>query len=97
MSILSRSDEIFIQAAATEAHKSPVLMRHGCVAVISGTIMARGHNNYRTHSRDNFINNTCTCHAEIAALRELYKNNYTNTFGKHSNHIKVGYQYPEHV
>ena len=96
MSILSRTDEQFILAAAHEAHKSPVLMQHGCVAVINGTIMARGHNNYRTYSKDNFINNTCTCHAEIATLRELYKTSRTNTFGKYSDNIKVGCQYPQH-
>lgn len=89
MATLSRSDELFILAAASEAHKSQVLMKHGCVAVINGTIMARGHNSHRSFSKDHFIYNTCSCHAEMATLRELYKNCATNSYGKYADAIKV--------
>ena len=65
---LSITDMKFINEAAYEATKSPVLMRHGAVAVTNGKIMSRGYNNYRCTSKDKFINNTCTCHAEIACL-----------------------------
>ena len=69
---LSNSDQSFINSAFNEALKSQVLMRHGAVAVVSGKIMGRGHNHYRSHSKDNFINNACTCHAEIASLRNMF-------------------------
>ena len=85
--MISRTDYKFISEATTEAQKSPVLMRHGAVAVVNGKIMGRGHNHYRTNSKDHFISNTCTCHAEIASLRNMFHS--CNTYGKHSNSIKV--------
>jgi len=63
-------------------------MRHGAVAVAGGKIMGRGHNHYRSTSRDGFIKNTCTCHAEIASLRNMFHNCGTNVYGKYSNSIK---------
>ena len=87
--MISVTDMRFIYHAANEALKSPVLMRHGAVAVINGKIMGRGHNHYRTTSRDQFIKNTCTCHAEIASLRNMFHRCNTNTYGKHGNNIKV--------
>ena len=86
---MSNNDQTFINSALNEALKSPVLMRHGAVAVVSGKIMGRGHNHYRTHSKDCFITNTCTCHAEIASLRNMFHSCGTNTYGKRSNSIKV--------
>lgn len=90
--MISQREYSFISAAIEEAKKSPVLMRHGAVAVTSGKIMGRGYNNYRSTSKDKFISNTCTCHAEIASLRNMFHTCTTNTYGKHSNNIKVGYQ-----
>jgi len=87
--MISSTDCTYINHAANEALKSPVLMRHGAIAVANGKIMGRGHNHYRTTSKDNFINNTCTCHAEIASLRNVF-NKFT--YGKYGNNIKVGYQ-----
>ena len=87
--MLSNNDMKFIVHATSEAQKSPVLMRHGAVAVVNGKIMGRGHNHYRTTSKDQFISNTCTCHAEIASLRNMFYNCGTNTYGKHGNNIKV--------
>ena len=69
----SCQDHKFMEAAALESYKSPCQMRHGCVAVSNGRILSRGHNHYRNYSHDGFINNTCTCHAEIAAIRNLNK------------------------
>lgn len=77
---LSNNEQSFINHALYEALKSPVLMRHGAVAVANGKIMGRGHNHYRTYSKDHFISNTCTCHAEIASLRNMF-----HCCGKHSN------------
>ena len=83
------TDLRYITHAAYEAEKSPVLMRHGAVAVVNGKIVGRGHNHYRSTSRDNFIKNTCTCHAEIACLRNMFYTYGTNTYGKNSIPIKV--------
>jgi deoxycytidylate deaminase len=88
--ILSNSDQSFINSAYNEALKSPVLMRHGAVAVVNRKIMGRGYNHYRSHSKDSFIVNSCTCHAEIASLRNMFHCCGTNTNGKQSNSIKVG-------
>lgn len=87
--MISVTDLRYITHAAYEAEKSPVLMRHGAVAVANGKIVGRGHNHYRSTSRDNFIKNTCTCHAEIACLRNMFYTYGTNTYGKNSIPIKV--------
>jgi len=71
--IISNKADRFIQNAADQARQSPCLMRHGCVAVLNGRIVGRGYNNYRSKSKDGFINNCMTCHAEIAALRQVNK------------------------
>ncbi len=76
--IISNKEDRFIQSAAEQATCSPCLMRHGCVAVLNGRIVGRGYNNYRCKSRDGFINNCMTCHAEIAALRQVNKTHKNN-------------------
>ena len=81
---LSNNEQSYINYAVNEALKSPVLMRHGAVAVAHGKIMGRGHNHYRTHSKDQFISNTCTCHAEIASLRNMF-----HCYGKHNNNNSI--------
>jgi tRNA(Arg) A34 adenosine deaminase TadA len=88
--VLSNTDMRYITQASTEAGKSDVLMRHGSVAVSGGKIMGRGHNHYRSHSKDAFITNTCTCHAEIASLRNMFHQCSSNSRGKHNNSIKGG-------
>lgn len=70
---LSTSAEKYINLAREESLKSPVFMKHGCVAVLNGRVMARGHNHYRTQSSDGYIKNSCTCHAEMDTLRTLNK------------------------
>lgn len=85
--MISLNDEKFLTSAFELSMSSPVLMRHGAVAVLNGKIVGRGFNNYRTYSSDNFIKNTCTCHAEVSALRNVYSN-YTNTYGKYNENIK---------
>jgi len=86
--MLSRSDETFINIASNEAEKSSLLMKHGCVVVKNGKIVGRGYNSPRSTSRDNFISNSCSCHAEMAALRQFYHRSLTNTYGKYSDSIK---------
>jgi len=81
---LSNNEQSYINYAVSEALKSPVLMRHGAVAVANGKIMGRGHNHYRSYSKDHFISNTCTCHAEIASLRNMF-----HCCGNHSNNNSI--------
>jgi tRNA(Arg) A34 adenosine deaminase TadA len=81
---ISSSDFKFLEAARCESFRSPVSMKHGCVAVVNGRIMATGHNHYRTSSKDGFICNSCTCHAEMDALRNMNKR--TGKRGKNLQH-----------
>lgn len=85
---ISRNDEIYISHAANEATKSELLMKHGCILVKHGKVVAKGHNSYRTTSKDNFIKNTCACHAEMAALRKYYRMASTTPFEKYGDSIK---------
>ena len=68
-------DAKFVDLAIKEAEKSELRAHVGCVAVVSGKVAAKGHNNYRTYSKDGLIQETCSCHAEIDALRKCYKQN----------------------
>ena len=87
--MITQQDHKFITEALNEAYKSTVMMKHGCVAVINGKIRARGHNSTdRTMSKDNFIKNTCSCHAEIACLRNLFYSLTNNYSGKYENSLK---------
>ena len=73
MNFCSNADERYINFAIEEAYKSNVGFRHGCVAVASGKIIARGYNSDRTISRDGLIGKMCSCHAEIDVLRKCLK------------------------
>lgn len=68
-------DAKYLELAIKEAEKSELRAHVGCVAVVSGKVVAKGHNNYRTYSKDGLIQETCSCHAEIDALRKCYKRN----------------------
>lgn len=70
---ITRTADNYISEASLEATKSPCRTQHGCVAVVNGRIIARGHNHYRNSSSDGFVNDICTCHAEMAALRNIYR------------------------
>jgi tRNA(Arg) A34 adenosine deaminase TadA len=75
----SNTDMRYIDFAVEEAEKSIVPYRHGCIAVSSGKIIARGHNHNRTTSRDGLISNrVCSCHAEIDVLRKCLRLNKPN-------------------
>jgi len=86
-STISQREAAFMECALEEAEKSPCLFRHGAVAVVNGRILARGHNTYRTYSRDRFIRNCCTCHAEIDVLRQVYKRNNPTHAPLHCAHL----------
>jgi hypothetical protein len=95
--MVSIKDQRFINFAAEECLKSPVLMRHGCVAVMNGKVVGRGYNNYRNRTADGFVGeNVCTCHSEMAALRQVHNSlcvtvgsRSGNTYGKWMDSIKV--------
>ena len=75
----SNADMRYMNFAIEEAEKSSVPYRHGCIAVSSGKIIARGHNHSRTISRDGLISNrVCSCHAEIDVLRKCLRLNKAN-------------------
>ena len=83
--IISRKIETYISEAVYEAKKSPCRARHGCIAVQNGHIVGRGYNHYHNPSSDGFINNICTCHAEMAALRNIYRT--VNGRGHYNNKV----------
>lgn len=71
----TNNDAKYVNMAIKEAEKSDLRAKLGCVAVVSGKVIARGSNNYRTYSKDGMIERTCTCHAEINVLRKCLKQN----------------------
>ena len=62
-----------IDEAIWQAEQSHCAHKHGCVISGGGRIIGRGFNNYRTYSSDGMLGNCCTCHAEIAAIRECLR------------------------
>ena len=70
---ISVKDQRFASIALEEASKSTLLMQHGCIAVLSGKIIAKGHNNIRSHSKDGLLHyrQCCSSHAEISVLHKL--------------------------
>ncbi len=68
----SVQDERYANLALSEADKSTMKHhKHGCIAVVGGSVIARGCNTYRSQSSDGFLNGSCSCHAEIDVLRKL--------------------------
>ncbi len=79
----SSKDQRFAQAALIASERSTMKHhQHGCVAVMSGRIIARGWNTEQTWSSDGFLENTCSCHAEVHVLRQLNRmlNKKTSSF-----------------
>lgn len=72
-----KRDYKFAGIAEEMSHKSQMLMRHGCVAVRNGRIIAKGYNHYRTRVRG--FSCGCSCHAEIDVLRKCFKEGNGNT------------------
>jgi tRNA(Arg) A34 adenosine deaminase TadA len=85
----TRHTEQYASTAYQQAQHSPCLQRHGCVAVCSGKIIGRGFNNYRIRSHGPFNCPGSSCHAEIDALRQVYREHYHNHRGKTPSIIKV--------
>jgi tRNA(Arg) A34 adenosine deaminase TadA len=73
--ILSNKKDKMFSASLNEATKSNLLFKHGCVATYGGKIIARGCNTYKCYSaNDKFINDQCSCHAEINVIRQICHN-----------------------
>ena len=71
---ISTRDERFATIALDEANKSNMVHhKHGCVAVIGGRIIEKGYNSERCQSNDGFLENACSCHAEVDVMRKLEK------------------------
>jgi tRNA(Arg) A34 adenosine deaminase TadA len=70
---ISNKDHRFASIALEEAAKSTLLMQHGCIAVLSGKVIAKGCNNIRSHSKDGLLHyrKCCSAHAEICVLHKL--------------------------
>jgi len=77
MTNYTQNDDKYMSSAMSQAEKSTLSAKLGCVAVVSGKIIARGCNHYRTFSKDGLIANTCSCHAEMDVLRKCLKQNKT--------------------
>ena len=75
--MLSNADYRYMSLTMEEAKKSHFSYQVGCIAVVSGKIVARGCNTYRTYSKDGMIGRACSCHAEIDVLRKCLKQNIT--------------------
>lgn len=71
---VSIKDCRFMDFASRHALASPMISRHGCIIVNSGKVIASGYNtDYRTRSKDKIIHSNTSCHAEIAAIRNMHK------------------------
>ncbi len=88
MDYVTKQDQDFMQFAQDEALKSPCNMRHGAVAVVKGHIIGRGYNHYRSTTRDGLVRDSCTCHAEMAAIRQAF-HQVDKSHGYFENSIKV--------
>lgn len=71
--MLTNKDHAHIERAIHECRNSSMLMKHGCVVANGSKILATGHNHYRTQYNDGFTKQSCSCHAEMDALRKVYK------------------------
>lgn len=69
----SKRDIYFINKAIEASAKSNMMMKHGCVVTLNNKLIADGYNSYRTQFGDKFINKSCSCHAEMHALRKALK------------------------
>jgi tRNA(Arg) A34 adenosine deaminase TadA len=74
MPLSNKKDKMFSESLS-EATKSNLLFKHGCIATYGGKIIARGCNTYKCRStNDMFVYKQCSCHAEMNVLRQIYYN-----------------------
>ena len=71
---VSHKDERFLELASRQAIRSDMISKHGSVITYKGKYIACGYNSdRRVYSRDGFLNNAASCHAEIDAIRNATK------------------------
>lgn len=85
---ITNKDRKYISSALDIAQNSNMLMKHGCVVVENNRIVGKGWNMMRNQFKENFtgvsgnfIGVSCSCHAEMYALRQALR---TKTKGKSS-------------
>ena len=83
---ITKKDKSHIERAIYESRRSTMMMKHGCVIASGSKIVATGFNNLRTRFRDSFIEESCSCHAEIDALRKIYHNRHNHSHGHSHSH-----------
>ena len=71
--MLNKKDIQHVGRALEECKKSTMLMKHGCVVADGAKMLSVGHNHYRTRFSDGFMKQSCSCHAEMDALRKASK------------------------
>ena len=65
--------EHFLALAGRCAQQSTMYYKHGSIAVLHGKPISSGCNSQRNYSKDGIIRECCSCHAEIAAIRNAIK------------------------
>jgi len=68
-----KKEERFLSMASGIAHKSSMHYKHGAVLVYHGKPISCGYNSNRNYSKDKIIQNCCSCHSEIDAVRNAAK------------------------
>jgi deoxycytidylate deaminase len=71
---ISNKDYRFLNVASNKALESNMVMKHGCVITCNNKFIASGYNTNRTRFKMELNNNySCSCHAEMDALRKVIK------------------------
>lgn len=70
---LTKRDDHFVNVAYNASHDSNMLMKHGACVVENNRVIGVGCNSTRTQFKDKFIGVSCSCHAEMSALRDALK------------------------
>lgn len=79
--LLTSKDYYYASMAANAGHDSTMTSKHGCVATCgSGHLLATATNCIRSCSKEGFLGDQCSCHAEIHALRKLYYSHVLPSF-----------------
>ena len=69
---ISNKDLDMFHEAVSTSFNSTLRFQHGAVLTVGGKIIAKGCNQARCHTRDGFVHNSCTCHAEITVIRQAF-------------------------
>lgn len=81
---LTSNDYHNASLAAEAAEECTMTSRHGCVATCgNGKVLATASNCIRSCSKEGFLSDQCSCHAEVHALRKLYYSHVQSSFQTH--------------